>query len=140
MTMGRLLIVDHHRRDALDLQQCVTQLGHTVLATASSGREALVQAVALRPDVVLMDLHLPGPIDGLQTGTLLWVRFGIPVIYVSEHFTTPIFQSLWPTCRAGLLGKHSGVQSLRKALDEVLEPRAPRPLDQHEGAHGNRSP
>jgi DNA-binding NarL/FixJ family response regulator len=129
MTRGYILIVDQDRLAALELQQRVTQVGYTVLTIASSSREALAKAAALLPDAVLIDVHLPGPVDGLQTGTLLWVRFGIPVIYISAHLTTHTFQRLWPTCLAGLLGKNIGVYGLRKALDEIVEARAPTLLD-----------
>jgi CheY-like chemotaxis protein len=128
LTTGRLLIVDHHRRDALVLQQRVTQLSHTVLAIAASGQEALTLAAVLRPDVVLMEVRLPGPVDGLQAGTQIRVRFGIPVIYVSEHFMARTLQRLWPTCQAGLLGKHIGGRDLRKALEETLEQHASTPV------------
>jgi DNA-binding NarL/FixJ family response regulator len=130
LAMGRLLIVDHHRREALDLQQRVTHLGHTVLAIAASGQEALALAAALQPDLVLMEVRLPGPVDGLQAGTQIWVRFEIPVIYVSEHLTAHTVQRLWPTCQAGLLGKHIGVRDLRKALEEVLACRGPIPVEE----------
>ncbi|HEX9867476.1 MAG TPA: response regulator [Candidatus Tectomicrobia bacterium] len=94
MTTGHILIVDHDRLAAMDLQQRVTHVGHTVLAIVSSGQEALVLAAALRPDVVLMEVRLPGLVDCLQAGTLLWVPCGIPVIYVSAHLTTHTFQRL----------------------------------------------
>jgi DNA-binding NarL/FixJ family response regulator len=119
--MGRLLIVDHHRREALDLQQRVTHLGHTVLAIAASGPEALAQAAALRPDVALIELRLPGPVDGIQVGTQLWVQFEIPVIYVSAQLTAPTLQRLWPTCLAGVLWKHVKRHDLHTALEQALE-------------------
>ena len=104
MPTGRVLIVDDDRANALDLQQRVTQLGYTVLAIAASGQEALAQAAAGRPDVVVMELRLRGLVDGIQAGTLIWVQFGIPVIYVSAQVTAPTFQCLWPTAPVGLLG------------------------------------
>jgi len=121
LAMGRLLIVDHHRREALDLQQRVTHIGHTVLAIATSGQEALAQAAALRPDVVLVELRLPGPVDGIQAGTQMWVHFGIPVIYVSAQMTAPTFQRLWPTCLAGVLWKHVERHGLHTVLEQALE-------------------
>lgn|GEM_PF-2903093 len=129
MAKEYVLIVDHDRLGAMELQQRITQVGYTVLTIVSSGREALAQAAALRPDVVCIDIHLPGLMDGLQTGTRLWVQFGIPVLYVSEHLAADTFQRLWPTCLAGLLSKHVGVHDLRKALDEIGGPRAPTRLD-----------
>jgi DNA-binding NarL/FixJ family response regulator len=121
MPTGRILLVDDDRLNALDLHQRVTQMGHNVLAIAVSGEEALAQAAALRPDVVLMDIRLPGRVDGIQAGTQIWAQFGIPVIYMSEHLTARTLQPLWPRCMAGLLGKHVGVHDLRRALEEVLE-------------------
>jgi DNA-binding NarL/FixJ family response regulator len=126
---GRLRIVDHNRRAALGLQQRVTRLGYAVVATAASGREALVVGAALRPDVVMMEIRLPGPVDGLQEGTQIWVRFGIPVIYVTAELAVCTFQRLWPACRAGFLGKDGQGRDLQKALEEVLRLRAPTSLD-----------
>jgi CheY-like chemotaxis protein len=135
MPTGRLLIVDPDRRAALDLQQRVTQLGYTVLALATSGQEALALAETRRPDGVLMEVRLPGPIDSLQAGTQIWMRLGIPVIYVSGHLTARTLQRLWPTAMAGLLGKHTKGRDLRQALKEALDtrpastPLGPSPLD-----------
>lgn len=129
MPTGRVLIVDDDRANALDLQQRVTQLGYTVLAIAVSGQEALAQAAAGRPDVVVMELRLRGLVDGIQAGTLIWVQFGIPVIYVSAQVTAPTFQRLWPTAPVGLLGKHVGMRDLGKAVEDVLGRRVPIPVD-----------
>ena len=129
MPTGRVLIVDDDRANALDLQQRVTQLGYTVLAIAASGQEALAQAAAGRPDVVVMELRLRGLVDGIQAGTLIWVQFGIPVIYVLAQVTAPTFQRLWPTAPVGLLGKHVGRRDLGKAVEDVLGRRVPTPVE-----------
>jgi Response regulator receiver domain len=71
MPTGRIHIVDDDRANALDLQQRVTRLGYTVLAIAASGQEALAQAAAGRPDVVVMELRLLGLVDGIPAGTLI---------------------------------------------------------------------
>lgn len=56
MVMPTLLLVEDARIIALDLARRLTKLGYTVLAIAGSGREAVQQAVDLRPDLVLMDV------------------------------------------------------------------------------------
>ncbi len=66
MIRPTLLLVEDERIIALDLARRLTTLGYTVLATAGSGREAIQQAVDLRPDLVLMDVGLPGGMDGLE--------------------------------------------------------------------------
>jgi DNA-binding NarL/FixJ family response regulator len=52
--------VEDERIIAIDLRRRLTSLRYTVVATAGSGAEALAQARALRPDLVCMDIGLPG--------------------------------------------------------------------------------
>jgi DNA-binding NarL/FixJ family response regulator len=100
-------------------------MGHLVLAVASSSHEALHLADALWQDAVVMDIRLQGLIDGIQAGTQIWARLGIPVIYLSEHVPEVSLQPLWPTSLAGLLSKHTPARGLHQALEDMLARRAP---------------
>jgi DNA-binding NarL/FixJ family response regulator len=57
----RVMVVDDHPmwRDAVERD--LVQAGHDVVAVASNGREALARFPATRPDVVVLDLHIPAP-------------------------------------------------------------------------------
>lgn len=57
----RVMVVDDHPmwRDAVERD--LVQAGHHVVAVASNGREALARFPASRPDVVVLDLHIPSP-------------------------------------------------------------------------------
>ena len=57
---ARIMIVDDHPmwRDAVERD--LTARGYDVVATAGSVREAVDRARATRPDLVLMDMNLPG--------------------------------------------------------------------------------
>jgi DNA-binding NarL/FixJ family response regulator len=129
MHTGRILIAGVDRLDALDLQQRISRLGHLVLAIACSSDEVLHRAAALRPDIVVIDIRLPGLIDGIQAGTRIWTQLGIPVIYVSEHTPEVGLQRLWPTCLAGLLSKHAGARDLHQAIEAMLARRPPPPAN-----------
>jgi DNA-binding NarL/FixJ family response regulator len=57
----RIMVVDDHPmwRDAVERD--LIQAGHEVVAVASNGREALARFPASRPDVIVLDLHIPAP-------------------------------------------------------------------------------
>ena len=83
MIMPTRLLVDDERIIAFNLARRLTTLGYTVLATAGSGREAIRQAVDLRPDLVLMDVGLPGGMDGLEAAAHIQAQAAIPIIYLT---------------------------------------------------------
>jgi two-component system, cell cycle response regulator DivK len=60
-----VLVVDDSADNREMLAEYLTFRGFTVV-TASDGAEALARAEELRPQVVLMDLGLPGPMDGWE--------------------------------------------------------------------------
>jgi two-component system, NarL family, response regulator DesR len=56
-----------------------------VVATASSGEEALCAVDVVHPDVVLMDLQMPGR-SGLETAAQLHDKYpGMPIIIITAH-------------------------------------------------------
>ena len=69
----RLLIVDDHpvvRRGIRDVIETFTAPGIEVIGEVGSGEMAVAEVQALQPDIVIMDIHLPG-IDGLKATQLI---------------------------------------------------------------------
>jgi len=65
MTSTRVLIVDDHPLTREALSGLLTHHGFEVCGEASGGEEAIAVAAELQPDLVLLDLTMPG-VDGLQ--------------------------------------------------------------------------
>lgn len=61
----RLVIADDHALFRDGLRAVLEAYGHQVVAEAGDGQEAVEAALEHRPDIVLMDLRMPG-VDGLQ--------------------------------------------------------------------------
>ena len=77
----RILVVDDERAIRRFLRTSLTALGYTVFE-AASGKEALSEVTAHRPDVIILDLGLPD-MDGAEVLTRLRAWSAIPVIILS---------------------------------------------------------
>ncbi|WP_254510152.1 protein-glutamate methylesterase/protein-glutamine glutaminase [Anatilimnocola floriformis] len=80
----RVLVVDDSPLMRELIRDVLTnERGIEVVGTAASGAEALIKVVELRPDIVTLDIQMPG-MDGLQTLAALLAERPIPVIMVSS--------------------------------------------------------
>jgi response regulator NasT len=59
MTQIRVLLAEDDASARTLLAQVLVACGHIVVAQVSTGREAIQRALALNPDVVLLDVHMP---------------------------------------------------------------------------------
>lgn len=80
---AKVLIVDDEVVVAEDIRRQLRSLGYTVVGVASSGSDAIRLGGEHRPDLILMDIKLKGPMDGIETVRSIQARFDIPVIYLS---------------------------------------------------------
>jgi DNA-binding NarL/FixJ family response regulator len=98
--------------------------GVEVVGTAADGEEALALAAKLRPDVVLMDLRMPG-IGGVEATRRL--RAADPSVSVIVLTTYADDQSVVGALRAGAVGyltKDAGATEIRQALERVRDGQA----------------
>jgi DNA-binding NarL/FixJ family response regulator len=98
----RVLVVDDHQvvreglRSFLDVQDDLEVVGE-----AADGESAVAQAEALRPDVILLDLRMPGS-DGVAALRELAARRNPARVLVVTSFTEPA--AVLPAVRAGAAG------------------------------------
>src|ERR1700722_4036381 len=78
-----VLIVEDEAIIAMDIRRLLIQTGFGVAGRAQSGAQALREIERERPDIVLMDIHLKGDMDGVQTAEIIRSRYGLPVIYLT---------------------------------------------------------
>jgi PAS domain S-box-containing protein len=77
-----LLVLDE--TFASELQVSLESLGYQVVACVSNGRQALESVAELRPDLVLISIHLSGELGGILIGKQIYVQYDLPVIYISS--------------------------------------------------------
>jgi two-component system, response regulator PdtaR len=81
----RVLIVEDEFFIALDAEEQVKSLGHTVVGTAVSAEQAIQLAGQEKPDVVLMDIRLVGPTDGVTAALEIRSLYGVEAIFVTAN-------------------------------------------------------
>jgi PAS domain S-box-containing protein len=85
MEKAAIFIVEDEAIVADDIKETLISLGYSVAGTAMSGEIALEKVKEVRPDLVLMDIHLAGRMDGVETAEKIHVLYDIPVIYLTAH-------------------------------------------------------
>jgi CheY-like chemotaxis protein len=88
--------------------------------TTLEGEESVRRVGALHPDLVLMDIKIKGPIDGLQAGGEILTRFRIPVIFMSAYTDPDLMGASVETRRAPWIQKPFDARELRDALEGSL--------------------
>ncbi|MDO3387144.1 response regulator [Gilvimarinus sp. SDUM040013] len=119
--MTKILVVDDHDLVRMGIVRMLSDVdGYEVVGDAKSGEEAITCARTLAPDVVLMDVKMPG-IGGLEaTRKMLLANPGVKIIAV-----TACDDSLYPSrlLQAGAMGyvtKGTGFADITTAIDTVV--------------------
>ena len=100
--MIRLLIADDHELMRGGLRAMLgAQEDMEVVGEASDGGEAVEQALALRPDVVIMDIRMPR-VDGIEAARRLAAHGPGPRVLVLTTFD--LDEYVWEALRAGAAG------------------------------------
>jgi CheY-like chemotaxis protein len=78
-----VLLVEDEGLIARDIAQRVKSLGHCVTSIVSTAEEAVEGA--REAEIVLMDIRLDGPMDGIQAAQIIRERYRIPVVFLTAH-------------------------------------------------------
>jgi len=120
MSNGKILIVEDEGIVVADLQTMVKRLGYTVVGTAATGEDAVKQAELLRPDLILMDIHLDGEMDGIHAAEQIMVHNDIPVTYLTAFADETTVERAKTTLPFGYILKPFEERDLRTAIELAL--------------------
>jgi NarL family two-component system response regulator LiaR len=116
----QVLIADDHAIVRKGIRALLaTEPGIEVVGEASNGQEVLAIARQMKPDIVLMDLVMPG-MDGLEATRLLTAQ--LPQIHILVLTSFDGDDSVFPAIKAGALGyllKDTDPEDLIQAIQQV---------------------
>lgn len=120
MTEKRIMIVENERTVADELKRLLTKMGYAVTGIAASGEEAVRNVHASRPDLVLMDIRIDGPLDGIETAEHLYAEFNVPVSYLTAHGDVRTLERAKATMPFGYILKPLEERSLQGVIELAI--------------------
>jgi DNA-binding NarL/FixJ family response regulator len=113
----RILLADDHVTVRQGLKLLIESQGDmTVVSEVSDGREAVEQARAVHPDVVVMDISMPGMNGLVATRTLKQLQPDSVIVILTRHGDDAYLQELLRAGADGYVLKQSAASELLQAI------------------------
>ncbi len=119
MERKRILIADDESLIRMDLQEMLTNLGYLVVGEASNGIDALNMARDLKPDLVIMDIRMPG-MDGIDAAAALTKEKIAPVVLLTAFSQKDLIERAKEAGVVGYLVKPFKEADLTPAIEVAL--------------------
>jgi CheY-like chemotaxis protein len=120
MAQGRILIVEDEFLIAKNTQFTLEGMGYSILGIAMTGSEAIGMTRELKPDVLLVDIVLPGEIDGIEAVEELQKSLDIPVVFLSGNLEGINMKRIEKVRHFGCLSKPCNDYDLKKFIEYAL--------------------
>ena len=88
MIPTKILIAEDEILIAREIEGILQDLSYEVVAIVHDGEAAIQKIAETQPDLVLMDIVMPGAKDGIDTANHIRKEFQIPVVYLTAHADT----------------------------------------------------
>lgn len=95
----------------------IKKLGYTFSGLAINTDDCIQMAENLKPDLILMDIDMPGKQDGIGAAQIISDRFGIPIIYVTANAEDSVFSRALKTSPYGYVLKPISKELIRTVIE-----------------------
>ncbi len=99
MSCKRILLVEDEAITGIQIREMLLGMGYEPYGPVASGHTAVAVALAIQPDLVLMDVMLKGPMNGIEAAEAIRSQWSCPVIYLtgsSDQVRTNLLQLTEP--------------------------------------------
>ena len=117
--MDRVLVVDDDATLAMEFEEFLPTLGYEVVGVADCAKDAVEQAREHRPDLILMDIRLPGKMDGIHAAGIIKSELGIDIFFISGHADEELLERAKVVEPLGYIHKPFSEEQIAAALKMV---------------------
>ena len=118
--MSKILVVDDEAIITMQLEERLTAMGYTVAGMAASGEDAVDKARRMRPDLVLMDIVMPGKMNGIEAARIVTNELDIPVVFVTSYADDVIIEKAKSVRPYGYIVKPFNELEIKAAIEVAL--------------------
>ncbi len=119
--MAKILVVEDESATAQVICNFLVCLDHDIVSIVDNGLQSIQVAAETHPDLILMDIHLAGELDGITAADRIYQQFQIPVIYISAATEDEILNRAISMAAFGYLVKPFNQLQLQAALSVALQ-------------------
>ena len=120
MQKAKLLIVEDEALIALDIRMSFSELGHNAYKIVSNGQAAIKSVENDNPDILMLDIHLFGEMDGIDTALRIRSFSDIPIIFMTGYSIEGVLDRTKDIKPIGLFEKPIDVSTISNLIDSVL--------------------
>ncbi len=123
MTKKRILIAEDEAIIGMHLKTSLAGLGYEVVGMVKNAGEAVRECGGTLPDLILMDILMPGDMDGIDAARVIMNTYDIPVVYLTGNADMATVTRARETNPYGYVIKPINVQDLFSTIDTALHRR-----------------
>jgi DNA-binding LytR/AlgR family response regulator len=116
----KILIVEDEMIIGAKISMQLSGLGYEVTGIIPRGEEAILHILENKPDIVLLDIHLKGKMDGIETAAQLQKQSNLSIIYLTANADDATFNRAKLTKPAGFISKPFKQLDLQRAIELAI--------------------
>jgi len=116
----KILVVEDDTIIAITIEGRLKHFGYRVVGRASTAQDAIKKTIELEPDLVLMDIHLKGPVDGIEAAETIYGIHSIPVVYLTAFSDENTLERAQKTSPFGYIVKPFSDSTLKTTIKLAL--------------------
>jgi DNA-binding LytR/AlgR family response regulator len=135
----KILVVEDEMIIGAKISMQLTSLGYEVTGMLARGEDAIIQVQENKPDIILLDIHLKGKMDGIETALQIQKHNDVPIIYLTANSDEATFNRARVTKPYAFISKPFKQLDLQRAIELTISRMAEDetgPLEDHDDSQG----
>ncbi|WP_052418801.1 response regulator [Methanolacinia paynteri] len=120
MAAIKVLIAEDEIVLAMGIEKSLKSFGYEVVGKVTRGENAIMMAIDKKPDIILMDIHLEGKVDGIEAAKEIHKKLNIPIIFLTAFSDEETFKKAIEAAPYGYLGKPFRPDDMRTTIEIAI--------------------